>query len=94
LLAAEQGDITAQNNLGHLYAQGRGVTQDSVRAYQWFSLAATAGNTAAASNRDALSMQMTLEQVAQAQKQAEQWRAAKALERSAKCQTSNSADCD
>jgi hypothetical protein len=37
---------------------------------------------------------MTSEEVNQAQRHAEQWRAAKALERSAKCKNSNAVDCD
>jgi hypothetical protein len=77
-----------------MYSQGRGVARDNVRAYQWFNLAATAGNAAAAISRDALSMKMTSEEVNQAQRRAEQWRDAKALERSAKCKNSNAVDCD
>ena len=37
---------------------------------------------------------MTAKEVNQAQKLAEQWRATKALERSARCQASNAADCN
>ena len=37
---------------------------------------------------------MTSKDVNQAQKRVEQWRAAKALEKAAKCQASSPADCD
>jgi len=65
-----------------------------VQAYTWFSLAATAGDAAAAKNRDTLSTGMTAKQVNQAQKRVEEWRSAKALDKAARCQASNSADCD
>ncbi len=38
---AEQGNVTAQYNLGVMYAKGRGVPQDYVQAYLWFNLAAS-----------------------------------------------------
>lgn len=41
--AAEQGDATAQFNLGVIYDNGRGVPQDYQRAYAWFSVAAVNG---------------------------------------------------
>ena len=39
-LLAEEGDAGAQNNLGSMYEQGRGVLQDLVEASKWFHLAA------------------------------------------------------
>ncbi|HEX5398762.1 MAG TPA: tetratricopeptide repeat protein, partial [Verrucomicrobiae bacterium] len=41
---AELGDASAQGNLGTLYLDGRGVTNDLVQAYVWFKLAAEKGN--------------------------------------------------
>ena len=41
--AAEQGDATAQANLGALYYEGRGVPQDNKIALQWFRRAAEQG---------------------------------------------------
>ena len=38
--AAEQGDASAQNNLGFAYATGEGVPQDDAEAVRWFRLAA------------------------------------------------------
>ena len=53
---AEQGDARAQNNLGGMYTQGRGVLQDFIRAHMWFNVAAAAlsgdEGKAAMKNRD------------------------------------------
>lgn len=40
---AEQGDATAQTNIGTLYRNGQGVPQDYDEAFKWFSLAAAQG---------------------------------------------------
>ncbi len=48
--AAEQGDATAQYNLGVCYGKGYGVTQDPVQAVYWFRLAATSGDADAQYN--------------------------------------------
>ena len=39
--AAEQGSLAGQAGLADAYFQGLGVAQDYVRAYAWFSLAAS-----------------------------------------------------
>ncbi|MEE8544981.1 MAG: tetratricopeptide repeat protein, partial [Alphaproteobacteria bacterium] len=49
-LAAEQGDASAQNNLGVMYAMGRGVPQDSALAAQWYRRAAEQGDARAQYN--------------------------------------------
>jgi TPR repeat protein len=41
--AAEQGDANAENDLGLLYASGRGVSQDLLQAFKWFQMAAGHG---------------------------------------------------
>ena len=43
-LAAAQGDARAQEILGGMYDQGRGVPQDYATAAKWFRLAAQQGN--------------------------------------------------
>jgi len=48
--AAQQGDPVAQNNLGRMYADGRGVERDSEKAAQWFTSAARQGNVDAEMN--------------------------------------------
>jgi len=47
---AEKGDIDAQFNLGVMYYQGRGVTQDYVEAARWFRKAAEQENAGAQFN--------------------------------------------
>jgi hypothetical protein len=39
-LAAEQGDATAQYNLGLMYYEGQGVPQDNKEAVKWWRLSA------------------------------------------------------
>ena len=41
--AAEQGDTKAQSNLGLMYDQGLGVSQDYAEAVRWLRLAAEQG---------------------------------------------------
>ena len=48
--AATQGNADAQNNLGSMYALGRGVVQDDAEAVKWFRLAAAQGHAGAQSN--------------------------------------------
>src|SRR6516162_11000778 len=48
---AEQGDASAQSNLGVMYEQGRGVAQNYREAMRWFRLAAMQGDASAQSNR-------------------------------------------
>ena len=48
--AADQGDATAQNNLGVRYANGEGVLKDEAEAVSWFRLAAEQGNADAQFN--------------------------------------------
>jgi hypothetical protein len=49
-LAAEQGDIVSQNNLGIMYDNGRGVPQDYAQAVKWYRLAAEKGEAYAQHN--------------------------------------------
>ena len=67
---AMQGDATAQNNLGRMYANGQGVPQDYVRAHMWLNLAAAQGDSVAVKNRDLAAKIMTAAQIAEAQKMA------------------------
>jgi uncharacterized protein len=65
---AEQGDATAQYNLGVFYDNGLDVPQDRVSAYMWFSLSAAQGKEGAATFRDLIARRMTPAQIAEAQK--------------------------
>ena len=48
--AAEQGLAKAQFNLGHMYENGRGVTQDDSEAVTWYHKAAEQGDAQAQHN--------------------------------------------
>jgi TPR repeat protein len=49
-VAAEQGFAPAQANLGYLYAEGKGVKQDSAEAAKWYRKAAEQGWASAQAN--------------------------------------------
>ena len=74
---AEQGDATAQYNLGVFYDNGLDVPQDRVSAYMWFSLSAAQGKVGAATFRDLIARRMTPAQIAEAQKLAREWKPTK-----------------
>jgi len=44
--AAEQGNVSAQNYVGVMYANGVGVTKNDAHAAKWYRLAAEQGNAA------------------------------------------------
>ncbi len=46
-IAAEQGDATAQEQLGHIYARGNGIPQNYSEALKWYRKAGEQGNTRA-----------------------------------------------
>jgi len=54
-LAADQGNMRAQFNLGLLYANGQAVPKDNMEALKWFRLAAAQGDTEAQKQIDAIS---------------------------------------
>jgi TPR repeat protein len=79
--AADQGDASAQFNLGVSYEYGKGVPQDYVQAHKWANLAAArflASQTEFRANavklRDFIAEKMTPAQIAEAQKQAREWK--------------------
>jgi uncharacterized protein len=83
-LAADQGYPQAQYNLGLWYATDEGGLGglDRVSAYKWLNLAAARfaaddnprGRNAAVQNRDLVASKMTPEELAEAQRQAREWR--------------------
>ncbi|MNG16519.1 Localization factor PodJL [compost metagenome] len=48
--AAEQGDVSAQHNIGVMYAQGVGVIKDVKQAVSWYRKAAEKGHASAQFN--------------------------------------------
>jgi uncharacterized protein len=67
-LAADQGNATAQGQLGSMYYNGHGVPQNYVRAYMWFDLASAQGDQDARYNREQVARLMTPAQIAEAQR--------------------------
>src|SRR3990167_550255 len=50
MVEADQGDASAQFNLGGMYRQGFGVKQDYAEAVKWYRLAADQGHAIAQNN--------------------------------------------
>lgn len=65
--AASYGLSDSQYNLAVLYENGLGVSKDAVQAFKWFALAARGGDGEATRRRDALKLEMTTEQRADAE---------------------------
>jgi uncharacterized protein len=72
--AAEQGVAAAQNDLGVMYASGKGVPKNVILAYMWASLSFVRDNTISSAFRDLLAREMTPAQIAEAQKLAREWK--------------------
>jgi TPR repeat protein len=65
--AADQGSSRAQHRLARMYAQGQEVKRDYVQAHMWYSLAAAGGIKEANKGLEAVSREMTPDQIAKAQ---------------------------
>ena len=76
--AAESGSIEAQWSLGWRCGAGFGVPQDFVEAYKWLTLAAERASgpdqTMYSRARDMAAKELRPDQIAEAQKRAQQWR--------------------
>jgi TPR repeat protein len=72
LRSAEHGYGYAQDYLGSMYAFGRGVPVDNVQAYFWHDRAAAQGVQNAAEKRDLIAKLLTPDEIAQAQKLAQE----------------------
>jgi hypothetical protein len=66
-LAAEQGNISAQFNLGKMYHFGDGVQQDFVYAHMWWDIVASSGDKDGVTFRDAVSKRLTPADISKAQ---------------------------
>lgn len=75
--ALERADIErsgeALYDLGILYSTGQGVEMDYVEAHKWFNLAALRGVNEARDWRAELAREMSMDQIAEAQRQAREW---------------------
>ncbi len=74
----EQGNASAQYNLGVMYALGQGVPRDYVQAYMWFDLSARYSEGVErdrmVQNRDVILSYLTPAQLAEAQRLARAWK--------------------
>ena len=70
---ADAGEAKSMLALGRLYLQGLGVPQNYIRAHMWFNLAASQGEAAAMTERDALAAKLAPEALAEAQNLALAW---------------------
>ena len=57
-----------------MYENGDGVPQDYIQAHMWFNLAGARGDAQGIKDRDALSREMTPDQIAEAQRLAREWK--------------------
>jgi TPR repeat protein len=73
-MSAEQGNVFAKLNLGVLYERGESsVPRDVVQTHMWYNLAAAQGHVDAGQLRDDVAANMTPQQVAEAQRLAQEW---------------------
>lgn len=73
-LSAAGGNVNAKIILGVIYEEGRpGLPTNVVLAHMWYNLAAAQGSAEAAKFRDELATDMSAEQVAIAQREAQDW---------------------
>ena len=74
----EQGNASAQYNLGVMYALGQGVPRDNVQAYMWFDLSARylegVERDRMVQIRDVIASKMTPAQIAEAERLARDWK--------------------
>ena len=71
--AAEQGNASAQYNLGVMYFYGQGVPKDEQTTYFWWLLASAQGHQTATKVRDMVESVLSTEQRAAAQAAARNW---------------------
>ena len=70
--AAEQGYLLAQGNLAMLYADEDSM-KDRIKAHMWLSIAGANGNTSAKNKAWIMEVMMSPEQIAEANRLAEEW---------------------
>jgi TPR repeat protein len=74
IAAAMRGDVNAYYELGIAYSAGTGgVGLDLVEAHKWFNLAALGRHARAQQCRADVAAEMSLHEIAEAQRQARSW---------------------
>ncbi len=70
---SEKGSSISQYFLGEMCLKGMGVLQDFSQAHMWFNIAASQGHKKAKAHLDRLTIKMSSDQIAEAQKLAREW---------------------
>jgi len=73
-LAADQGHKQAMFTIGTYYDKARAVSRDVVQAHRWYNLASAYGHNDGTKRRDRLALDMTPDQLAEAQLLARNWK--------------------
>jgi len=73
LADAVRGNANALYELGVAYSTGSGVEVDLVEAHKWFNLAALNGNPRGQEARAEIADEMSVREIAEAQRQARAW---------------------
>ena len=72
-IAASSNNATSLLELGIMYSTGRDVEQDLVSAHKCFNLAAMQGLKEAREYRQEIAIEMSPQEIAEAQRQARDW---------------------
>lgn len=72
-IEARSGRADSLYNLGLAYSTGQGASVDYIAAHKWFNLAAMKGIDQARTWRAQISHEMSVGQIAEAQRQAREW---------------------
>ena len=70
---ASAGDAEVLLELGLIYASGRNGQVDVISAHKWLNIAAFRGLEQAKNHREELAVEMTREEISQAQREARDW---------------------
>ena len=70
--SAEQGNSSAQMNLGHMYENAKGISQDYGKAIEWYKKATEQGSESAKEKLEALELLIKKEAEAEAKRKAEE----------------------
>lgn len=70
---ASSGNAESLFELGLIYATGRDGKPDMIAAHKWFNLAACRGLETAKARREEIAVEMSREQIAEAQRAAREW---------------------
>ncbi|MEI6730586.1 MAG: tetratricopeptide repeat protein [Pseudomonadota bacterium] len=78
--AAMKNNVDAQFAMGFVCRGGESANMDKVLSYMWFELAQKNGNTRAVGLRNDVAWSMTDDEIVQARKKADSWRAGQEAE--------------